>query len=303
MQKDTILIAGGTGLIGTRLAEMLRTAGHEVRLLTRSPKTPFEFYWNPAKGTIDQASLKDISVVINLAGAGIADKRWTDARKKELVESRVQSAGLLYAELEKMSERPNVYLSASAIGIYGNSGEAILQENTPPVDQSFMVGCCQQWETAADQMSQLGIRVVKFRIGVVLAQEGGALAEIIKPLRWGLGAYFGDGQAWWSWIHRDDVCRGFIWGMETPSAAGVYNLVSPNAVRGKELVIETARAMQKWAIFMPAPAFALRLVLGEMSAVILNSNRVSAEKIREAGFEFKWPGLIAALRDIFAAKP
>lgn len=302
MQKDIILLAGGTGLIGTKLAEMLRASGHEVRLLTRSPKAPSEYYWNPAKGQIDQASLKDISVVINLAGAGIADKRWTATRKKELIESRVQSAGLLFSELEKMPVRPKVYLSASAIGFYGNSGEKILQENTPPADQSFMVGCCQQWETAADQMSQLGIRVVKFRIGVVLAQEGGALAEIIKPLRWGLGAYFGDGQAWWSWIHREDVCRAFIWGMETPSAAGAYNLVSPNPVRGKALVLETARAMQKWAIFMPAPAFALRLVLGEMSAVILNSNRVSAEKLSEAGFEFKWTGLDGALREIFEVK-
>lgn len=299
MQNNTILIAGGTGLIGSRLAEMLRHDGHSVRLLTRTPKGKDEFHWNPDSGDIDIESLQGVDFVVNLAGAGIADKRWTADRKKELVDSREQSAALLFRDIKLMDIKPKAYLSASAIGYYGNSGEHLMREDSPPVDRSFMVECCQKWEAAADQMSSLGIRTVKFRIGVVLAKEGGALAEIIKPLRFGLGTYFGDGQAWWSWVHRDDVCRAFIWGMENQEAAGVYNLTAPTPVRGIDLVKATAEAMDKSAVFMPAPVFVLRAVLGEMSAVILNSNRVSSEKLTQAGFEFEWPDSNAALRDIF----
>ncbi len=300
MKPNTILIAGGSGLIGSRLAEMLRARGYTIRILTRSPKEADQVFWNPAAGEIDPAALQGVDSIINLAGAGIADKRWTPARKKELIESRVESAALLYRELEGRPDRPKSYLSASAIGIYGNSGEANMQEETPPVDQSFMVECCQQWEAAADQMSLLGIRTLKFRTGVVLAKEGGALAEVVKPLRFGLGAYFGDGKAWWSWIHVDDVCRAFIWGIENTEAAGVYNLVAPQPARGKELVKITATAMQQSAVFLPAPSLLLKLILGEMSAVILNSNRVSAEKLIKAGFEFNYPELDAALLNIFA---
>ena len=300
MQKSTILIAGGSGLIGSRLAEMLHSQGHTVRLLSRSPKGEGQFYWNPFSGEIATEALQGVDFVVNLTGAGIADKRWTATRKKELIESRVQSAALLYRTMQGMSKRPKAYLSASAVGIYGNSGETWMREDTPPVDQSFMVECCQNWESSADEMLRLGIRTVKFRIGVVLAKEGGALAEIVKPLRFGLGAYFGSGQAWWPWVYRDDVCRAFIWAIENQAVEGVFNLCAPTPARGKELVKASAKAMKQPAVFLPAPALVLRLIFGEMSAVILNSNRVSSEKLTQAGFEFQWPELNAALRNIFA---
>jgi len=302
MQKNTILIAGGSGLIGSRLTEILQDQGHTVRLLTRAPKTKGQYSWNPASGEMEEEALQGVDYVINLAGAGIADKRWTEERKKELVESREQSAALLFQALEKMNQRPKAYFSASAIGYYGNSGETWMREDTPPVEHSFLVECCQKWEAATDHISTLGVRTVKFRIGVVLAKEGGALAEVVKPLHFGLGAYFGNGQAWWSWIHRDDVCHAFLWAIENQGVAGVFNLVSPNPVRGKELVIATANARKRPAVFLPAPAFVLRLIFGEMSAVILNSNRISSEKLTQAGFEFQWPELNAALSDIFANK-
>lgn len=302
MQLNTVLIAGGTGLLGVRLAWLLAVNGFTVRLLSRNPKTSDQFAWNPAKMEMDIKALEGVDVVINLAGSGIADKRWTSSRKKELIESRVNSAALLFREIEKMPQRPQVYLSASAVGYYGNSGEQWMLEGQAPVDHSFMVDCCQQWETAARQMETLGLRTAIFRIGVVLAKEGGALKEVVKPLRFGLGAYFGNGKAWWPWIHRDDVCRAFVWAIENQLITGTYNLVSPNPVRGRELVVSTAKAMDQWALFVPAPAFVLRLILGEMSAVILNSNRVSAEKLSLAGFEFNWPVLDNALRDIFAAQ-
>lgn len=302
MKQNTILIAGGSGLIGSRLSELLTEQGHSVRLLSRTPKTTGQFFWDPSAGEIDAAALQGVDYVINLAGAGIADKRWTKARKEELVQSRVQSAALLAREFKRMAERPKAYISASAIGYYGNTWETLVREDSPTADQSFMVDCCQQWEKAADQMTPLGIRTVKFRIGVVMAKEGGALAEIVNPLRFGLGAYFGDGQAWWSWIHREDVCRAFAWAIENQQAEGVYNLVAPSPVRGKVLVKSIAKAMRQPAITLPAPAFVLRLIFGEMSAVILNSNRVSADKLISAGFVFKWPEVNAALSDIFAPK-
>ncbi|HLP94512.1 MAG TPA: TIGR01777 family oxidoreductase [Saprospiraceae bacterium] len=298
----TILIAGGTGLIGNRLIPMLRADGWTIRLLTRKPKGSEQFHWDPLTNKIDPAALQGVQAVINLAGAGIADKRWTAQRKKELIESRVKAADLLWQHFSQQSTRPEVYLSASAIGFYGNSGEAWMSEDDEPVEESFMVDCCRQWESAADRFTQLGIRTAKFRIGVVLAQEGGALAEIIKPVRFGLGAYFGDGQAWWSWIHRDDVCGAFLWALQQPEASGVYNLVAPNPVRGKALVVSTAWAMRKKVLLAPAPSFVLRLMLGEMSAVILNSNRVSADKLLKSGFAFQYPELEPALRHIFATK-
>ncbi len=295
----TTLLAGGSGLIGTRLAAMLREQGHTVRLLSRHPHGEGQFAWDPAAGTLDEAALEGVDYVINLAGAGIADRRWTAARKRELVDSRVQSTRILVQALQRSGHRPKAWVSASAIGFYGNSGEQIMHETDMPIDRSFMVQCCEQWEQVVDEVAALGIRTVKLRIGVVLAKEGGALAEFVKPLRFGLGAYFGNGKAWYSWIHRDDLCRAFIWALDQPNVAGVYNAVAPQPARIKALVEATAHARQKPALILPAPAFAMRLLFGEMAAVILNSNHISAEKIQQAGFKFQYPALDGALKAIF----
>ena len=296
---STVLLAGGSGLIGNPLAEMLREKGHTVRILTRSPKAEGQYAWNPVVGALDESALRNVDFVINLAGAGIADRRWTEARKRELIDSRVQSARTLLHAFERGGLRPGAYLSASAIGYYGNSGERWMSETDTPVDNSFMVGCCRQWESAADEVAATGIRTVKIRIGVVLAKEGGALAEFVKPLRFGLGGYFGNGQAWYSWIHRDDLCRMFIWAMENPEIEGTFNGAAPHPARNKDLVKAIARSMHQPAVIVPAPAFAMRLVLGEMAAVILNSNRIASEKAVQAGFKFQFPELQKALDAIF----
>ncbi len=296
---STVLLAGGSGLIGSRLAEMLRQKGYAVRILTRLPKGEDQYAWNPAAGMLDDSALQDVDCIMNLAGTGIAAKRWTAARKRDIIESRVQSAFTLRNAIERTGLRPKAYLSASAIGYYGNSGERWMTEADMPVDTGFLSDCSRQWESAAAGFSALGIRTVKFRIGVVLAKEGGALAEFVKPLRFGIGAYFSDGQAWYSWIHRDDVCRFFIWAMENPAIEGVFNAVAPHPVRNKELLKAIAKARRQVAIFVPAPAFALQLVLGEMAAVILNSNRVASAKSTQAGFEFQYPELNSALEHIF----
>jgi uncharacterized protein (TIGR01777 family) len=299
--EKTILLAGGTGLIGTRLSLLLRERGYVVRLLTRTPGNADEFKWNPLKGELDESALQNIDYVVNLAGAGIADKRWTADRKRDIVMSRVQAAQVLAKAFTRMDIKPKAYISASAIGYYGNSGEQFMTEADAPVDNSFMVECCQQWEAAADTMLGLGIRTVKLRIGIVLAKEGGALAEVVKPLHWGLGTYFGNGRAWWSWIHRDDLCRMILWAFENTAITGVFNAVAPQPVRGLAFTQTVAKAINQKAVFLPAPEFALKLILGEMAVVVLNSNHISGRKVEQAGFEYSYPDLQGALAAIFQA--
>jgi len=296
----TILLAGGTGLVGTPLAEMLALRGHHVRILTRSPKADNQFRWNPAKGYLDPAALEGVEAVINLAGAGIADKRWTPARKRELIDSRVESNQTLLKAFSGMAKKPHTFVSASAIGYYGNSGEKEMHEADRPVDQSFMVQCCEAWENSALNIAAAGVRTAILRIGVVLSPKGGALKEFIKPMRFGLGAYFGNGSAWYSWIHLEDMCRALVWAVENNQVEGVYNAVAPNPVRNRLLAQKTANIFGLTPIVVPAPEFALRLALGEMSAVVLNSNKVSAAKIKAAGFTFKFPEIEGALRSFKA---
>jgi uncharacterized protein (TIGR01777 family) len=300
--SKTILLAGGTGLIGARLQVLLRKNGYTVRLLTRTPKNEGEYAWDPVKNKIDDAAVQGVDAVINLAGAGIADGRWTPERKRLLIDSRVESARVLRDALQRNGIAPEVYISASAQGLYGDTGEELVYEDHAPGKSGFMPECCIAWENAAETVAALGIRTVMLRIGIVLAREGGALAEIIKPLRLGAGGYFADGKAWWSWIHRDDLCEMFLWALENPQAEGAYNAVAPHPVRNIELVKVTAKAMKQPAIFAPAPAFALKLALGEMAVVILNSNRLSAEKIIAAGFHFRYPHLEDALEEIFKVR-
>jgi uncharacterized protein len=296
----TVVIAGGTGLVGLRLSHLLREKGCRVRLLSRRPKGEDQFAWNPAKGLLDEQALVGADAVINLAGAGIAEKRWTSARKRDLIDSRVQSGTLLRAAIQKMATPPAVYLSASAIGYYGNSGEKNMSESDAPVDDSFMVRCCRAWEQAAQTADAEQLRTVIFRIGVVLDLGGGALPEIAKPMYFGAAPWFADGRAWWSWIHLDDLCRMFIWALETPEIRGVYNAVAPHPARNADLVRAVRRALGRPALSVPAPAFVLRFVLGEMSAVVLNSNLVSADKILAAGFGFRYPELAPALAAVFS---
>lgn len=293
------LLAGGTGFVGTRLATLLRQKGHIVRLLVQKPAGEEQFAWNTQTGYIDEKAVAGADFIINLAGAGIADKRWSEARRRQIIDSRVKSTQLLLQAIERSGHQPTAYVSASAIGYYGNSGEKRMLETDAPADHKFMVQCCEQWEQAADSVAALSIRTVKLRTGVVLGKDGGALLEFLKPLRFGLGTYFGDGQAWYSWIHLDDICRAYIWALETPEAEGVYNAVAPCPVRIKPLAEALVRARRKPAVVVPVPAFALRLWFGEMSSTILNSNLVSAEKIGQAGFTFEYPVLEDALQAIF----
>lgn len=297
----TMLIAGGTGLIGSRLTQLLQSKGHSVRLLSRTPAGTDQYAWDPLSGRIDDRAVQGADIVINLAGAGIADKRWTPARKKLIIDSRVASAHVLREAFQRLGHQPRAYISSSAIGYYGNSGEEWVDEADAPADNGFLVQSCTLWEQAVETIGAMGIRTVILRTGIVLDPVGGALKEILKPLKLGAGTYFGDGQAWYSWIHRDDICRMYLWAAENPGVEGIFNAVAPNPVRNIDLVKAIAKARKQVAIFAPAPEFALRLMLGEMADAVLFSNRVAANKAIQAGFHFQYPDLEGALADLFAS--
>jgi uncharacterized protein (TIGR01777 family) len=300
----SILLAGGTGLIGQRLCTLLQQEGHQVSLLSRrkTSKGPYpSFFWNPEAGDIDHDAMRQADVVINLAGAGIADARWSPARKREIIESRTKSTLLLLESMQCTGHTPQAFLSGAAIGYYGERGNELLSENAPP-GRGFLAESCVAWEEAIAAVASAGIRTVAFRIGIVLSTKGGALEKMILPARMGAGAYFGDGAQWYSWIHIDDVCHLFMHAIQQATLAGTYNAVAPNPATNKELAAALMRALDRPQILLPAPAFALKLAMGEMADVVLNSTRVSSAKVEASGFRFSHPNLEAALLDLLTRK-
>lgn len=297
---STILIAGGTGLIGKRLSDMLSRQGHTVHHLSRSARpdaTYKTFQWKPSKNEIDKAALSSADYVINLAGAGIADKRWTDKRKKLIIDSRV-SGNELFAEM--LPQFPNVkaYISASAIGYYGDRGTTVLTEEDGPGNEGFLPESVIAWEKSIGLVAATGIRTVIVRIGIVLSAKGGALEKLLLPFKAWLGVYFGDGKQVYSWIHRDDLSRIFVQAVKNDDMQGVYNGVAPNPVTNKDFTKITAKALDKSALIVPSPEFAMRLAMGEMADVVLTGSNVSSKKIEATGFDFKFPLLDTALEDL-----
>lgn len=300
----TVLIAGGTGLIGTHLSKLLKSRGYQVNHLsrTRDLHAPFPAYqWDLNKGTIDAEAIQTADYVINLAGAGIADKRWTPARKKLIIDSRVESAALLLRAFEEHNHRPKAYISSAAVGYYGDRGAEWLDEEAAP-GQGFLAESCIAWEKAIQGVAESGLRTVALRIGIVLSTQGGAMEKMMLPMNFAAATYFGDGSQYYSWIHIEDLCRLFIWALENEKAAGFYNAVAPEPVTNKELTTTLGEAMNKPSVLVPAPAFALRLAMGEMADVVLSSARVSSQKVVEAGFKFAFTDLLEAMRDLIRRK-
>ncbi len=301
----TVLIAGGSGLLGSRLSHWLQQKGYKVIHLGRQPRAGGEirtYRWDPARGELDREAVAQADYVIHLAGAGIADRPWTKARKKLIIDSRVESTRLLGQVLSERSEPPRAYVAASAIGYYGDRGEDLLRESDPPAREGFLSASTCAWEEAIREVRDTGIRTVGLRIGIVLSTKGGALEKILLPFRFRQGAYFGDGRQWMSWIHIDDMCRLIIAALENESMEGFYNAVAPHPVRNRELVRQVRKALGKAALVLPVPAWALRLAMGEMSEVILGSTRVSADKLLATGFKFAFPDLLPALQDLVARR-
>ncbi len=297
----TILIAGGSGLIGKRLTLLLKQRGYEVNWLSRSPEKEIEiktFGWDPAKATIDPAALQKADYIINLAGSGIADKRWTEARKKDIIDSRVQSGDLFLKSFSENRGTVKAYISASAIGFYGDRGNDLMTEISAP-GTGFLSIRTIEWEKPPLKIAATGLRTVRIRIGIVLAAKGGALPQLKFPFNFRTGVYFSDGQAWYSWIHIDDLCHIFIKAIEDDQMNGVYDAVSPEPVTGKEMIKNIGKALGGFYLYLSMPSFLLRLFMGEMADVVLNSTKVSAQKIRDAGFAFQFPNVLDALKNIY----
>ncbi|MTI24159.1 TIGR01777 family oxidoreductase [Fulvivirga kasyanovii] len=300
MNKN-VLITGGTGLVGSRLTALLQEKGYGVRYLSRSPGKVNDveaFAWDVTKQTIDTRAFDDVSYVIHLAGAGVADQKWTDERKKVILASRTRSTALLKDTLRDHPNQVKAVISASAIGYYGFDNGDRWQKEGSRFGDDFLATVTKAWEAEADLIADLNIRVVKIRVGVVLSDRGGALKEIGKPVKFGLGAPLGSGDQYMSWIHIDDLCNIFIHAMENENINGPYNGVAPHPVTNRELTKSIARVMGK-PFFLPAvPGFALKLVLGQMAGMLLGSSRVSSEKIESEGFKFKFPEIKEALHDL-----
>lgn len=297
-----ILITGGSGMIGTRLTTLLQEKGYNVAWLSRSASHTEEnikvFNWDIKQETLDKEALDFADAVVNLAGTGIADKSWTDKRKEEIIRSRVDGINLLYNKFKVAAKKPECFISASAIGYYGDRNNELLQETAPPTNE-FLSICCQKWERAADKFNQLGIRTVKIRTGIVLDKNDGALPKIAKPVKLGIGSPLGSGQQWMSWIHIDDLCRMYIFAIENASTIGAYNACAPQPVTNKEFT-QTVAATLKKPLWLPnVPAFALKLVLGELSKVVLDSSKCSSDKIKHAGFKFEYENLSTALQALY----
>lgn len=297
----TVLIAGGTGLIGQRLSILLRKHGYTVRHLSRraDPTAPFpQFRWDPSRKLIDPEALEGVDHLINLAGAGIADRPWTAARKQLITSSRVESNLLLHQEIAARGWQPQSFIASAAIGYYGDRpSDQWITENEGP-GEGFLAESCIAWEDAIQQVRLLGVRTVTLRTGVVLSLNGGAVPKLVGPLRWGLGTIMGNGKQWYAWIHIDDLCQMFVYALENVALQGVYNAVAPEPVRNAEFTRVLARQFNPSALTLPAPSWALRLALGEMADVVLTGARVSARRIQSAGFAFKYPDLPTAVANL-----
>ena len=303
----TILITGGTGLVGTALTQKLVESGHEVIILSRSMRASRQkgvryALWDVAGGTIDAAALAEADVVVHLAGAGVADKRWSKRRKQEIVGSRVQSSELLVKVLRELPNKVHTVLSASAIGWYGPDprlpNPRPFVESDPAATGTFLGSTCAQWEAAIHPVEDLGKRLVIARTGIVLSRAGGAYVEFRKPMRFGIAPVMGNGRQVVSWIHIDDLVRFYVAAAEDRSYTGIYNLVAPHPVPNRELVGAIARAKGGFHFVAPAPVFVLKIVLGEMSVEVLKSATVSSAKLQEAGFVFRFPDIAAASADL-----
>ena len=289
LPPQRIAITGASGLIGSALVGYLKSQGHTVQRLVRRPAlSSEEITWDPIAGTVDMDALAGVDAVIHLAGAGVSDKRWTKKYKSEILNSRLLGTTTIAKAVAIV--KPQVFISASAIGWYGESGNRSVVESDRAGDD-FLAAVCREWEAAADLAGD--VRTIKLRTGLVLDPTGGALGKMLPLFRFGLGGKLGNGKQWWSWITLHDQIRAINFLLNS-KITGAVNLTAPNPVTNQEFTAALARAMHRPAIF-PAPAFALRLALGGFSTEILGSKKVLPKALLDAGFEFDYPHVSNAL--------
>jgi len=314
---SSVLITGGTGLVGSALSRLLLANGYDVIILSRNPiETAGRFdveserrdfrhngkiffsKWDIEKSKIDAEAIRVADHVIHLAGAGVASQRWTEARKKEIRDSRTQSSQLLVDCLQKNPNKVKTVISASAIGWYGPDKGKVFSEDDP-ASEDFLGHTCKLWEESIEPTAALGKRLVKLRSGIVLSNKGGALTKFQMPIRLGMATVMGEGNQVMSWVHIDDVCHAFLHALETPQVSGVYNLVAPQYVDNRTLILSLARHMNgKKFLKMRVPSSVLSTILGEMSIEVLKSARVDGSKLTTTGFRYAFPELEGALTDL-----
>jgi uncharacterized protein len=304
-EMKTILVTGGSGLIGRHLCKKLSEKGYQVNLLSRSagkPSAYSTYFWDPENNLLDIAAVKTADYIVHLAGANIGDKRWTERRKQTIINSRVNSAMLILQKVKECEHKPEAFISASATGYYGAvTSKRIFKEEDPPA-ADFLGETCRLWEQSADRFEELGIRTVKLRTGLVLAKQGGALAKMVTPVKLGLASAIGNGRQFVPWIHMEDLCNCYIRTIEDNQMSGAYNAVAPEHFTNSEFMRNLSGVLKKPFWFPGIPAIILKLLFGKMSCILLQGNRASADKLADAGFHFRFPELRLALNDLFRSK-
>jgi uncharacterized protein (TIGR01777 family) len=288
-----ILITGGTGLVGTKLTKMLIDKKHEVIILSRNPKNKNEFKWDISKKYVDKKAFENIDYIIHLAGAGIADKRWTDERKKIIIDSRVQTANLLFNTIKENNINLKGFISASGIGYYGAITTNTIFKESDSVGDDFLGEVCQKWEDAAHQFEGLNIPVTILRTGIVLSEKGGALEKMRLPVI----SPIGSGKQYLPWIHMDDLCDMYIQAIET-NLKGIYNAVAPEHHTSITFSKALAKNINRPYIGICVPSFMLKLLFGELSIILLEGSRISAKKIEKNGYSFRFKTLKKALNTL-----
>jgi uncharacterized protein (TIGR01777 family) len=298
--KKNVLVTGGTGFVGKELTRALIDVGYTVSILSRTKikntASIFYYTWDVEKQTIEKDAVLNADYIIHLAGANIAEKPWTNKRKEQIINSREQSTQLIYSVLKKNNKKLEAFISASAIGIYGAvNGEEICTENTAFGDD-FLGLTCEKWEAAADQFEKLGIRTVKVRTGLVLGENDGFLNKLIPIFKWRLGSALGSGKQYMPWIHVEDLCEIYLEAIKNPNMEGPYNAaINDNTDNGG--FSKTLAKVYGYKIWLPnVPGFLIKMVLGEMSKIVLTGRRVSSDKLEELGFHFKYRNLEETLR-------
>jgi uncharacterized protein len=305
----TVVITGGTGLIGTALTNALVVKGYDVIILSRNKKYGLQQHvsyavWDVNNQTIDEDAIKNADYIVHLAGANVGEKRWTQKRKKEIVDSRVDSGKLLVKAVKEIPNKVKAVISSSAMGCYGPDPQIpnpkpFVEADAPFND--FLATTVVQWERAIEPVKDFGKRLVFFRTGIVLSNEGGAYKEFKKPLKFGVAPALGSGKQKVSWIHIDDLVRLYIEAIENEKWNGVYNAVSPNPITNQQLIKEMTKQTKGFHIAAKVPSFVLKIVLGEMSIEVLKSTTVSSERIQQEGFQFLFPTIESAIKELRAS--
>ena len=302
----TVIITGGTGLIGTALSKMLVQQGYSVIVLTRKPRPAQGSVryaaWDVAKHQINEKALSEADYIIHLAGAGVVDKKWTPARKQEIIDSRVKSGELIANALRTTPNKVRAVIAASAIGWYGPDPSIPNPEpftEDMPYDKSFLGETCYLWEKSLDPLINTSVRLVKLRTGIVLSNDGGAFVEFRKPVRLGIAGILGSGKQMISWIHMEDLCRQYLYAIENDRISGVYNAVAPHPVSNRDLTLTLAKRL-KGNFFIPVnvPVFVLKIMMGDRSIEVLKSATVSTAKLHAQGFTFIYPSIDAAINEL-----